>query len=287
MKSFITPTYTFTPGASGVGTVDLSSIVGFDVKKLVAIINQTDGIVIYATGNPATRFTAEAAGVVTLFKDTSTMSGSDKLQIIYEEKGQQTSAESSPVTIASDQTSIPVTMSGVATAANQVAEGVLIGAVNETAPVSDTAPSGLNGRLQRLAILITNLLGRWPAALGQALASASFPVVPASDYIPPASAVPAAQVVKQKVVTFGTTAARLTHDGSAPDSDRRLLKFIIEPTSLGTENYYMGSATVANSGNDRGIRLYPGVLYEFKEDPNDYYIISDTATQTVFIVEVE
>jgi hypothetical protein len=287
MKTFIRPSYTFTPGASGAGTVDLSSISGFDIKKLVAIINQTDGVVIYSTGAAATRYTSEAAGVVTLFKDTSTMSGSDVLQIIYEDLGQKTAAESSPVVIASNQTAIPTTNALGATEAKQDAEAVLIGAVNETAPVTDTASSGLNGRLQRLALLISNLASRWPAALGQALGAESFPVVPASDYVPPASAVPSAQTVKQKAIAFGTTAVRLTHDGSAPDADRRLLKFIIEPGTSGLENYFLGSSSVTSSGADRGIRLYPGTLYEFKEDPNDYYIISDTASQTFFIVEVE
>lgn len=46
----------------------------------------------------------------------------------------------------------------------------LLGAVNETAPGTDTASSGLNGRLQRIAQNITTqftaLLGRLPAALG-------------------------------------------------------------------------------------------------------------------------
>lgn len=55
--------------------------------------------------------------------------------------------------------------SGAATSANQSAEQTLVGAVNETAPGSDTASSGLNGRLQRIAQNITTLLGRLPAAL--------------------------------------------------------------------------------------------------------------------------
>lgn len=41
-----------------------------------------------------------------------------------------------------------------------------IGAVNETAPASDTASSGLNGRLQRIAQRITSLIAQIPATLG-------------------------------------------------------------------------------------------------------------------------
>lgn len=48
--------------------------------------------------------------------------------------------------------------SGGATAANQVIEQGLIGSLTETAPATDTASSGLNGRLQRIAQRITSLI---------------------------------------------------------------------------------------------------------------------------------
>lgn len=51
-----------------------------------------------------------------------------------------------------------VTGAGDATAANQTALNTLTGIVTETAPVSDTASSGLNGRLQRIAQRITSLI---------------------------------------------------------------------------------------------------------------------------------
>jgi len=54
---------------------------------------------------------------------------------------------------------------GAATSANQSSELTLIGAVNETAPASDTASSGLNGRLQRIAQRITSLIALIPTAL--------------------------------------------------------------------------------------------------------------------------
>lgn len=41
-----------------------------------------------------------------------------------------------------------------------------IGATNETAPATDTAASGLNGRLQRIAQRITSLIALLPTALG-------------------------------------------------------------------------------------------------------------------------
>lgn len=43
-----------------------------------------------------------------------------------------------------------------------------VGAVGETAPATDTASSGLNGRLQRIAQRITSMIGLLPTALGSA-----------------------------------------------------------------------------------------------------------------------
>lgn len=58
--------------------------------------------------------------------------------------------------------------SGGATAANQTTLNTEVGAVNETAPASDTASSGLNGRLQRIAQRLTSIIALLPAALGSA-----------------------------------------------------------------------------------------------------------------------
>lgn len=55
--------------------------------------------------------------------------------------------------------------SGAATSANQSSELTLIGAVTETAPATDTASSGLNGRLQRVAQRLTSLIALVPTAL--------------------------------------------------------------------------------------------------------------------------
>jgi len=133
--------------------------------------------------------------------------------------GQKTSAASLAVVVSSDQSAIPVSgpltdvqlratavpvsgpltdaelraaavpisaaslplPSGAALEATQAANGVLLGAVNETAPASDTASSGLNGRLQRIAQRITSLIALLPASLGSKTSANSFAVVVASD----------------------------------------------------------------------------------------------------------
>lgn len=61
--------------------------------------------------------------------------------------------------------------SGAATSANQAAEQVLLGALTETAPASDTASSGLNGRLQRIAQRLTSLIALIPNTIGTAFFS--------------------------------------------------------------------------------------------------------------------
>jgi hypothetical protein len=78
--------------------------------------------------------------------------------------GAKTSANSFAVTTATDDVTVPLT-----------------GAVNETAPASDTASSGLNGRLQRIAQRLTSLIALVPASLGQKAMSASLAVTVASD----------------------------------------------------------------------------------------------------------
>jgi len=86
MKRFITPTYTFTPGISGVGTVNLSGITSFDIKKLLAIINiDFSGTTIYATGSASKSYTNVTGTTFTLTYDTSSMNASNKLQVIYED----------------------------------------------------------------------------------------------------------------------------------------------------------------------------------------------------------
>lgn len=85
MKKFISPSYTFTPGASGAGTVTLTGIPNFKIKSLISIINQTDGIVIYSTASQSLRYTNVSGSTVTLFFDTSAMSAGDTLQVVYEQ----------------------------------------------------------------------------------------------------------------------------------------------------------------------------------------------------------
>lgn len=95
---------------------------------------------------------------------------------------------------------------GASTEAKQDAEAVLIGAVTETAPGTDTASSGLNGRLQRIAQRITSLMSLFPASTGQKTSANSFAVTIASDQ----SAVPASQSGTWNVGVTGTVTVAAT-----------------------------------------------------------------------------
>lgn len=74
--------------------------------------------------------------------------------------------------------------SGAATSANQSTIITDIGGVTESAPASDTASSGLNGRLQRIAQRLTSLIAQIPAVLGQTTMSGSLSTTIASDQTP-------------------------------------------------------------------------------------------------------
>ena len=110
--------------------------------------------------------------------------------------------DTQPVSI---QGTVPLP-TGSATEAKQDAQIVLLGAVTETAPASDTASSGLNGRLQRIAQRISSLIALFPASLGQKTMANSFAVTVASDQ----SAVPVSGTVTANLGTLNGAATETT-----------------------------------------------------------------------------
>ena len=89
--------------------------------------------------------------------------------------------------------------------------GAQVGATTESAPASDTAASGLNGRLQRIAQRITSLIALFPASLGQKTMAAAFPVSIASDQ----SAVAVSGTVTANAGTNLNTSALVTETNDA------------------------------------------------------------------------
>lgn len=92
-----------------------------------------------------------------------------------------------------------------------------------------------------------------------------------------------AGTVSQAAVSVGTSAVRITVSGSAPAATRSLMT--VTPDSASTAKFYIGSASVTSSGATRGMPIIPGESIAFVQDAGDYYIVSDTAAQTVYILE--
>jgi hypothetical protein len=90
--------------------------------------------------------------------------------------------------------------------------GSPIGATNETAPATDTAAAGLNGRLQRIAQRLTSLIALLPASIGQKDTAGSLSVTLASDH----GALP----LPAGAATEATLAAQSAKLPSALSSDR-------------------------------------------------------------------
>lgn len=131
---------------------------------------------------------------------------------------QAASAASLPVVVASDQSSLPVTVDNVnangsttdadSTPVAWSTEGkAQLGSLTETAPASDTASSGLNGRLQRIAQRLTSLIALIPASLGAKAASASLSVTQAGLEYETVAASQTAQVLG----ATGATGDYLSH----------------------------------------------------------------------------
>jgi hypothetical protein len=97
--------------------------------------------------------------------------------------------------------------------------------------------------------------------------------------------VPTALTVKQAAITIGTSAVRLTTDGSTPSSTRVLL--VAQLLSTSTANCYFGSSGVTSSSTGRGVQMFAGQIFSFNKDAGDYYAICDTSSQTFFITEQE
>jgi hypothetical protein len=176
------------------------------------------------------------------------------------------------VVVASDQSTFPVTASAgtnlntsaLALETTQTAQSTLLGAVNETAPATDTASSGLNGRQQRIAQRLSSLIALIPASLGQKTMANALAVVIASDQstIPVSNAslpLPAGASTETTLGTrlsesdFDTKTGSLTEAAPASDTassglNGRLQRIAQRITSLiALVPTSLGQKTMANS----------------------------------------
>jgi hypothetical protein len=157
--------------------------------------------------------------------------------------------------------------------------------VRATAPWTGTATVKVNETVNAGSITVTN-----PLTLRDATTQSITNTIKANAVSPATTDTglvttlrPSAGTITQAAVTVGTTAIRATVSGSSPATTRSVL--LVSPDNASTANFYIGSSTVANSGASRGVQLLGGDQIAFNNDAADYWIISDTAGQTVYILE--
>lgn len=135
--------------------------------------------------------------------------------------GRATAANSRPVVLSTeDAAKVPALGQALAGSSVPVvwtaAEEAQIGALTETAPANDTASSGLNGRLQRIAQRLTSLLALLPSSIGRKASADSLSVVVASDQAAiPISHAPRASRSRQVTTITGTSETTIVTAGAA------------------------------------------------------------------------
>ena len=82
-------------------------------------------------------------------------------------------------------------------------------------------------------------------------------------------------------LTTAGTAYRATVSGSAPNSARKRL--IVVPSDENTGKMWIGASGVTTS---TGLEIIGPDRVQFEMDASDYYVVSDTNTQKIYVLEV-
>jgi hypothetical protein len=168
--------------------------------------------------------------------------------------GQALAAASSPVVLTAAQLTTltpPAAITGFALESTQLTTNTQLGIVTETAPASDTASSGLNGRLQRVAQRLTTLLAVFPTtiAVNSGVKDAStLRVVLATDQPALTTPMPVA-ITKTDLTPSAPTAASVGVASAqvvAANANRKGL--VLVNTSTNRISLGFGSAAVLDSG---------------------------------------
>jgi hypothetical protein len=85
MRSAITPKYIFTPGVTGVGTLNLFGIAGFSVDRLIIVVDTTTQVTLFAMGITGNGYNSISGTTLTLTADTSMCASTDNLTIFYDD----------------------------------------------------------------------------------------------------------------------------------------------------------------------------------------------------------
>jgi hypothetical protein len=154
-----------------------------------------------------------------------------------------------------------------------------VGVVTETAPATDTASSGLNGRLQRIAQRLTSLIAQIPASLGIKTAALSLSVAPASDGVFAVSATGVTYIDSSVTNATGSSQQLL-----AANTARKALT-IIAPITETTSWVINPMGTTAVSGTRPCFTLNPGDEWSPDPCPTNKITAIGTATATLTVLE--
>ena len=223
-------------------------------------------------------------------------------------EGQALMAASLPVAIASNQSAIPIAAAslplpaGAATSANQpplgaalsaaslpvvlATDGVTIGALLETAPISDTASSGLNGRLQRIAQRLTSIIALLPTALGGGgglkVEGTGTPGTPAGGVATVQGGVTGGDIATQPLLPVAALGEAYIGSGWSAARAAAIYKSVVASASGSTAVWTPFGGTVTVGANPLGVAVTPNGAYAYvaNNDPGTVSVIA-TATNTV------
>jgi hypothetical protein len=191
--------------------------------------------------------------------------------------GQALEAASVPVVLTALQLAAitpPAAITGFSLETTQTANGVLLGAVTETAPATDTASSGLNGRLQRIAQRLTSLIAQLPATLGIQTAANSLSVTLASNQAP-VPVTPGALAASYQEITNLTTVAQTF---TAP-ANAKWMKVSADGDNVENIRIKLGGVATITSG----IKMEPSRAEDFAVAGN-LSVIAEAGTNQVVSV---
>lgn len=177
-----------------IGGVDYQRVKAtFGIEGVATDVSATDPFPVIQTGTPA--LPTGAATEVTLAAVAASVDGLEGQVGALTETAPATDTASSGLNgrlqrIAQRLTSlialVPASLGSKAAAASlavtqSTEDAAQLGSLTETAPATDTASSGLNGRLQRIAQRVSSLIALVPASLGSKAASSSFAVTQSTE----------------------------------------------------------------------------------------------------------
>lgn len=252
-----------------------------EISALAAILGDTDAILAKLSSDPATQTTL-AAILAKLSSDPATQTTLaailTKLNASLAVTGtfwQATQPVSGPLTDTELRASrVPVDPSGVTSpvsaaslplptgAATEATLDTRTGSLTETPPTTDTASSGLNGRLQRIAQRITSLIGLLPTALG-AHGGLVIEGVASGVAVPVSGSLTSSPSTASTATLTNVNAAASDTSLLASNGNRLAAFFFNDSTAI----LYLSLGAGAASTTSYTVQVPPGGYYELPTSP--------------------